>query len=87
MSFSLEPGEMIGILGHNGAGKTTTFRMILGILSPDFGSITYNGKIINHTTSSEIGFLTEERSLLQKYTIVDQLMYFARLKRITKKEV
>lgn len=87
LSFSLEPGQMIGILGHNGAGKTTTFRMILGILVPDFGNITYKGKIINHSNSSEIGFLTEERSLLQKYTIEDQLMYFARLKKMPKNEI
>lgn len=87
LSFQIKPGEMLGLLGHNGAGKTTTFRMILGIISPTTGTVTYNGQIINSKNSSNVGFLTEERSLLQKYTIMDQLSYFARLKNMKKEDI
>ena len=44
LSFEVEEGEIFGLLGVNGAGKTTTFRMIMGLLEPDSGSITLDGK-------------------------------------------
>ena len=44
LSFTIEPGEIFGLLGVNGAGKTTTFRMIMGLLEPNKGSITINDK-------------------------------------------
>ncbi|MEO2764972.1 ATP-binding cassette domain-containing protein, partial [Lacticaseibacillus paracasei] len=42
-SFTVKPGEIMGLIGQNGAGKTTTFRMILNFLTPDSGAITWNG--------------------------------------------
>lgn len=44
VSFSLGKGEILGLLGPNGAGKTTTIQMLLGVLTPTSGSITYFGK-------------------------------------------
>ena len=80
LSFTAKEGEIYGILGTNGAGKTTTFRMILGLLSSDNGTIEYNGKKIDYSTSPEIGFLVEERALLVKEKLVDMVTFFCRLK-------
>ena len=44
LSFTVQDGEIFGLLGENGAGKTTTFRIIMGLLDGDEGSVTLNGK-------------------------------------------
>ena len=62
LSFTVNNGEIFGLLGVNGAGKTTTFRMIMGLLDITSGQITLDGKKIDYNLSNEIGFLTEERS-------------------------
>lgn len=80
LSFEINRGEILGLLGTNGAGKTTTFRMILGIFKPDSGRILLDGKDISIDDSNRIGFLPEERSLLPKYTIAEQLFFFGELK-------
>lgn len=87
ISFTLAPGEILGLLGTNGAGKTTTFRMILGIFKPDSGNIQFMGNKMTFDDSSKIGFLPEERSLLPKYTINEQLLFFGELKGKTAKEL
>ena len=87
LSFQVKPGEIFGLLGVNGAGKTTTFRMIVGILEPDAGSVFLNQKKIDYSLTHTIGFLTEERSLFTKMTVLEQVMYFARLKGMKKDEV
>ena len=52
LSFEVKDGEIFGLLGENGAGKTTTFRIILGLLDADSGSVTLNGKKIYTCFSS-----------------------------------
>ena len=79
-----EPG-VYGLLGTNGAGKTTTIRMILGILKKDEGEITWNGKQVDRK-SVNFGYLPEERGVYPKTKIIDQLMYFAELKGMQKKD-
>ena len=73
LSFEVKPGEIFGLLGVNGAGKTTTFRMIMGLLPLSSGKITLDGKKIDYSVTDEIGFLTEERSLLLKLTVREKL--------------
>ena len=80
LSFEVNKGEIFGLLGVNGAGKTTTFRMILGLLDKSAGTITLNDKEIDYDLTDKIGFLTEERSLLTKLTVKEQVLYYATLK-------
>lgn len=87
LSFEVKPGEIFGLLGVNGAGKTTTFRMIIGLIEASKGTITLNGKKIGYDVTNEIGFLTEERSLLTKLTVKEQCLFYGRLKGMTNEEI
>lgn len=87
LSFQVKKGEIFGLLGENGAGKTTTFRMIMGLLEPNSGSVTLNGKKIDYSVTDEIGFVTEERSLLTKLTVKEQLLYYGILKGMTEETI
>ena len=84
LSFEVSPGEIFGLLGVNGAGKTTTFRMIIGLLEKTEGKITLDGKKIDYSVTDDIGFLTEERSLLTKLTVKEQALYYGTLKGMNK---
>lgn len=83
LSFSLDKPGVYALLGTNGAGKTTSIRMILGMLSKDGGEVLWNGEPMN-ALETNIGYLAEERGLYPKYKLMDQLMYFAKLKKVPK---
>lgn len=87
LSFEVNDGEIFGLLGLNGAGKTTTFRMILGLIDDYTGEITLDGKKIDYNVTDKIGFLTEERSLLTKLTVLEQITYYGVLKSIPEGEI
>lgn len=87
LSFEVKEGEIFGLLGVNGAGKTTTFRIIMGLLDANGGTVTLDGKKINYDVTDKIGFLTEERSLLLKMTVYDQVMYYGVLKGMDKEHI
>lgn len=87
LSFEVKAGEIFGLLGENGAGKTTTFRMIMNLIDPNSGKITLDNKKIDYDLSDKIGFLTEERSLLTKLTVKEQLLYYGALKSMKKEEI
>ncbi|MRX71474.1 ATP-binding cassette domain-containing protein [Bacillus lacus] len=87
LSIEIPEGEIFGFLGANGAGKTTTFRMILGLLNPSKGDITWNGKKVDYSTSDQIGYLPEERGLYPKLKVKDQLIYLGRLKGMKKDDI
>ncbi len=87
LSFTVKPGEIFGLLGINGAGKTTTFRMIMGLLDASSGGITLDGKKIDYDITDQIGFLTEERSLLTKMTVLEQVLFYGTLKGMNKKDI
>lgn len=84
LSFSVKAGEVFGFLGGNGAGKTTTLRMALDILRPDAGSISVLGREPGRGNAAEIGFLPEERGLYRAMSAIDTIVYFGRLKGLTK---
>lgn len=79
-----KPG-VFALLGTNGAGKTTSIRMMLGMLSRDSGDVLWNGKPLS-TSECNVGYLAEERGLYPKYTLMDQLIYFAGLRGVSKAE-
>ena len=87
ISFEVKKGEIFGLLGVNGAGKTTTFRMIMNLISPSSGSISFNNKKIDYDVTDKIGFLTEERSLLTKLTVKEQMLYYGALKSLDEKTI
>ena len=87
LSFTVKSGEIFGLLGANGAGKTTTFRIIMGLLDADNGSVTLDNKKIDYSVTDKIGFVTEERSLLTKMTVKEQIIYYGILKGMTEDEI
>lgn len=85
LSFTIEKGKALGLLGRNGAGKTTAIRLLLGIVPSDTGKVLVDDKKLNFDDNA-FGYLPEERGLYLKYTVKSQLMYFAALYGIKKKE-
>ena len=85
LSFTIDKPGAFGLLGTNGAGKTTTIRMILGIIKKDTGTINWNGKEVQREYV-KFGYLPEERGIYPKTKVYDQLMYFAKLKGMSKLE-
>ncbi len=84
VSFSVEKGKVFGLLGPNGAGKTTIIRMITNILMPDEGNIKLFGEKVSSKSQNLFGYLPEERGLYKKLTVIEQLIYFAQLKGLSK---
>ncbi len=80
VSFEVQRGEILGLLGPNGAGKTTSIRMILNILQPDGGEITYDGRKFSPAIRDQVGYLPEERGLYRKSKLWDTILYFAQLR-------
>ncbi len=89
VNIMLRSGEIVGLLGPNGAGKTTTFYMIVGIISPDYGSILLDGEDIVGLPMYEraikgIGYLPQEPSLFRKLTVRENLRAVLEVRRLTK---
>jgi ABC-2 type transport system ATP-binding protein len=87
LSLTIPEKQMFGMLGANGAGKTTTFRMILGLIDPTQGEVTWNNKKIDYSVSEQIGYLPEERGLYPKLRVQEQLVYLGRLRNMQKQEI
>ena len=79
LSMDVREGVMFGFVGPNGAGKTTTMRMILDLLRPDSGAITWNGVPVSEVPRREFGYLPEERGLYPRMETQEQLLFLARL--------
>lgn len=79
LSFFVAPGEIVGLLGRNGAGKTTTFRMTVGMIDPDGGSVTFDGRVVNSLPMYKraqlgMGYLSQEPSVFQRLSVEDNLL-------------
>lgn len=85
ISFSVESGKALGLLGRNGAGKTTTIRILMDVFKSDSGEILIDGKPFI-SKNYKIGYMPEERGLYPKRKIIDQIIYFATLRSVRKKE-
>ncbi|MEU5783162.1 ABC transporter ATP-binding protein [Micromonospora lupini] len=79
VSFEVAAGRMTGFVGANGAGKTTTMRIILGVLAPDAGEVTWGGATLTRQDRRRFGYMPEERGLYPKMTTREQVTYLGRL--------
>lgn len=87
ISFKVEDGKVLGIVGRNGAGKSTIFRMVLNLLEATEGVIEFDGKQLSSDVLNKFGYLPEEGSLLPQYSVIDLCEYYGALKLMTKDEV
>ncbi len=85
INFKAKSGKALGILGRNGAGKTTTIRIIMNVFEADSGKILIDNEKPNYKKLC-IGYLPEERGLYPKKKIIEQIVYLAELKGMSKKE-
>ncbi|MEH0821665.1 MULTISPECIES: ABC transporter ATP-binding protein [Micromonospora] len=79
VSFDVTAGRMTGFVGGNGAGKTTTMRIILGVLAPDAGQVTWRGRPLAREARTRFGYMPEERGLYPKMTPREQVVHLGRL--------
>ncbi len=86
ISFSIEKSCIYGLLGPNGAGKTTTLRMIMDIIAPDSGKITFSENRQIRNFLDRIGYLPEERGLYRKMKVRDVVLFIAELKGMRKSD-
>ena len=84
ITFDVAPGRLTGFVGGNGAGKTTTMRIILGLLSPDAGTVSRGGVPLTSEARHQFGYMPEERGLYPKMKVLEQVVYFARLNGFSK---
>ncbi len=85
VSFSVESGRALGLLGRNGAGKTTTMRIIMDVFRANEGEVILDGEKFK-PDGSQVGYLPEERGLYPKKVVKEQMMYLAMLRGMNKKE-
>ncbi len=79
VSFHVDEGEIVGLLGRNGAGKTTSFRMAIGMISPEEGVVRFGGKVVTSLAMYQharlgMGYLSQEPSVFQRLSVRDNLM-------------
>ncbi|WP_109472610.1 ABC transporter ATP-binding protein [Ornithinimicrobium cavernae] len=79
VTFEVPAGKMIGFVGGNGAGKTTTMRMLMGVLAPTAGDVSWDGRPVTRADRTRFGYMPEERGLYPKQGVLDQLTYLGRL--------
>lgn len=79
IGFEVEPGQIVGLLGRNGAGKTTSFRMAIGMLTPEAGSVHFDGADVTNKPMYRharlgMGYLSQEPSVFQRLTVEQNLL-------------
>lgn len=79
VSLQINKGEVVGLLGPNGAGKTTTFYIVVGLINPDKGKVSFNGKEITKMPMYQrsrmgLGYLAQEPSIFRKLTVEENIL-------------
>ena len=79
VSFTVDAGEIVGLLGRNGAGKTTSFRMAIGMITPEAGRVTFDNQDVTDQPMYQharagMGYLSQEPSVFQRLSVEDNLM-------------
>lgn len=90
VSFTVEPGQIVGLLGRNGAGKSTAFKILAGLMPPSSGTVTIDGVDITNATDSfkaRIGYLPERPPLYDDMTVTSFLTHLGRLKGMSGAEI
>ncbi len=91
VSFDMQEGEIVGLLGRNGAGKTTSFRMVIGMITPEQGQVVFDGQEVTRMpmyrrAQRGIGYLAQEPSVFQRMSVLDNLMAILETRRLTRTE-
>lgn len=91
ISIAIARRSIVGLLGRNGAGKTTTFRMIMGMITPDGGTVVFEGMDITQLPMYKrarlgVGYLSQEPSIFQRLSVRDNLYAILETMSITKAE-
>ncbi|MGE3173898.1 MAG: LPS export ABC transporter ATP-binding protein [Planctomycetota bacterium] len=78
VSIRVHEGEIVGLLGPNGAGKTTSFRMVVGMVRPDQGTVTFGGKDVTRLPMYRrarlgLGYLSQEASVFRRMSVFDNV--------------
>ncbi len=86
VSFRVVRSEIVGLLGRNGAGKTTSFRIVMGIVKPDGGSVVFNGEEVTRLpmyrrAQKGIGYLSQESSVFLRLSVERNLLAILELVR------
>lgn len=86
VSFGVDAGETVGLLGRNGAGKTTLLRIATLLLRPDSGQVLFDGHPMGPADLVAIGYLPEERGLYRRMRVGEQAMYLMQLKGLSRRD-
>lgn len=91
VSYEVNQGEVVGLLGPNGAGKTTSFYMTVGLVTPEKGKVTIDGKDITSEAMYKraklgLGYLPQEASIFRNLSVEDNLMAILEFMPYSKKE-
>ena len=89
VGFTVGQGEIVGLLGRNGAGKTTSFRMTIGMITPEAGRVSFDGRDVTmlpmyrHALAG-MGYLAQEPSVFQRLSYIDNLLAVLELQPLSK---
>jgi len=91
VGFRVDPGEIVGLLGPNGAGKTTVFKMTMGMIRPDGGTVEFDGHTVTNLpmylrARIGMGYLAQEPSIFRQLTVEQNLLAIAETLSLSKKE-
>jgi ABC-2 type transport system ATP-binding protein len=79
VDLEVPSGLVVGLLGPNGAGKTTLMRILFGVLTPDSGSLDWQGRAVTDADRRGWGYMPQERGLYRDMRVIDLLVWIARL--------
>lgn len=89
VSFEIEKGHLIGLLGPSGGGKTSILRMLAGLENPDSGQISFHGQVVNDLPPQErgIGFVFQNYALFKHMTVFDNIAFGLKVKKTPKTQI
>lgn len=91
VSFHVEPSEIVGLLGRNGAGKTTSFRIVIGMIDSDGGTVMFDGRDVSALPMYQrarrgMGYLSQEPSVFQRLTVEQNLLAIMETRAVPRKK-